>query len=257
MNVPTLHERYHELHGLRAEGLRRYGRLPFPQTGGPPARISFPSFGRKVGPYASVGIGPFVIGDFPPIARVALECFAAIDRPVDVLEIGPGRGVLAGLLRERYPEKIAAYYGVELDPHVEGPYVRVAGVRDAGPIDVAIASEVIEHVPAEVCYAEFLAPLAAIVRPGGTAIFSIPNPLVPGGIVRDFTHVQNYAWYDLYAILRLAFARVDVTRTHYVFGPGRMFGLPGRVAIAKMQELDWCEGLIAVARDPIAPTPAT
>src|SRR5665213_954804 len=151
MNVRTLHERYHELHALRAEGLRRYGKLLYPQTGGPPARISFPSVGRSVGPYVSVRVGPIVIGDNPPIARVALETFAKLDGRSNVLEIGPGRGVMAGLLRERFSEKIGAYYGVELDPHVSGPYERIARIEDAAePIDVAIASEVIEHMPSEI-----------------------------------------------------------------------------------------------------------
>lgn len=248
----TLHERYHELHALRGEALERYGRLPYPQTGGPPARAYFPAVGRRLPPFASVRLGPLVVTDFPPIAQVALAEFARLRRPVRVLEIGPGRGALAGLLQARYPETIAAYLGLELDPHVEGPYARVASIGAIdGPVDVVIASEVIEHIPSETFFAEYLTPLARALAPDALLIASTPNPLVPGGIVRDFTHVQNYPWYDLYALLRLVFERVEITRTHYVCNAARLFGFLPRVLVTAAQELDWTEGLIAIARGPI------
>ncbi len=254
MSGRTLHERYHEVHALRGEGLERYGRLPYPQTGGPPARVFFPAVGRRLDPFRSIRLGPLVVTDFPPVAQIAFAEFARLQRPVRVLEIGPGRGTLAGLLRTHFPEKISAYLGLELDPHVEGPYVRVERIDAiAEPVDVVIASEVIEHIPSEAFFAEYLTPLTKVLAHDAVMIASTPNPLVPGGIVRDFTHVQNYPWYDLYALLRLAFERVDITRTHYVCNAGRLFGFVPRVLVTAAQELDWTEGLIAIARGPIPP----
>ncbi|HEY5258939.1 MAG TPA: methyltransferase domain-containing protein [Candidatus Baltobacteraceae bacterium] len=249
----TLHERYHELHALRGEALERYGRLPYPQTGGPPAKVYFPAIG-SVEPYKSARLGPMIISDYPPIAQIALLEFSRLRVPVRVLEIGPGRGVLAALLQRRFPDIVQAYYGMELDPHVSGPYRRVARLDEVdGPIDVVIASEVIEHMPAEVFYAQFLAPLGGILAPGAFMLTSVPNPLVPGGIVRDFTHVQNYPWYDLYAILRLGFEEVEITKTHYVCNFPRLFGLLPRMLLTSLQELDWTEGLIGIARRPVPP----
>ncbi len=249
----TLHERYHELHALRGEALQRYGRLPYPQTGGPPAKAYFPAVGRRLDPYKSVRFGPLLVADFPPIVQVALSEFARLQRPVRVLEIGPGRGALAALLQERFPS-VTAYLGMELDPHIEGPYTRIAHFDEIDkPVDVVIASEVIEHMPAETFYAEYLVPLARVLTPDALMLASIPNPLVPGGIARDFTHVQNYPWYDFYALLRLAFLGVEITRTHYVFNASRLLGLLPRMLLTSLQELDWTEGLIAVARSPIPP----
>ncbi|HVS47015.1 MAG TPA: methyltransferase domain-containing protein [Verrucomicrobiae bacterium] len=254
MNERTLHERYHELHALRGEALERYGRLPYPQTGGPPAKAYFPAIGRRLDPYKSVRFGPLVVSDYPPIVQVVLSEFARLPRPVRVLEIGPGRGALAALVRERFPNVVTAYLGMELDPHVEGPYARIARFDEIDkPVDVVIASEVIEHIPAEAFYADYLRPLARILAPDALLLASIPNPLAPGGIVRDFTHVQNYPWYDLYALLRLAFERVEITKTHYICNASRFFGLLPRMLLTSLQELDWTEGLIAIARRPIPP----
>jgi 2-polyprenyl-3-methyl-5-hydroxy-6-metoxy-1,4-benzoquinol methylase len=254
MNEPSLHERYHELHALRGEALERYGRLPYPQTGGPPAKAYFPAVGRRLDPYKSVRFGPLVVSDYPPIAQVAVAEFARLRRPIRVLEIGPGRGTLAALVQERFPNVVTAYLGMELDPNVEGHYTRVTRFDEIDkPIDVVIASEVIEHIPAETFYAEYLKPLARILSPDALMLASVPNPLCPGGILRDFTHVQHYPWYDLYALLRLAFERVEITKSHYVCNPSRLFGLLPRMLLTSLQELDWTEGLIAVARRPIPP----
>jgi len=255
MNPPQmLGERYHELHALRGEALERYGRLPFPQTGGPPVRAYLPAIGRRPGPYRAVKLGPLTVTDFPPIAQVVLAEFRQRRGVARVLEIGPGRGALAGLLKAHFPHAIAAYHGLELDPHVAGPYERIADLADLRePVDVVIASEVIEHIPAETFYRDYLTRIARALAPDGVFIASVPNPLVPGGIVRDLTHVQNYPWYDLYAVLRLAFRRVSIVRTHYVSTPARLLGLVPRIVLTALQELDWAEGLIAIARDPIVP----
>ena len=243
------------MHALRGEALERYGKLPYPQTAGPPARLYFPLIGERLEPFKSVQLGPLVVSDFPPMAQAAVAEFEGLGHPVRVLELGPGRGTLAALLQRRFPTTVAAYFGMELDPHVEGPYAKV-GTFDQidGPIDVVIASEVIEHIAAEQFYAEFLEPLRARLSPDAFMLVSIPNPLVPGGIYRDFTHVQNYPWYDLYALLRLCFREVDITKSHYVCTAARFFGLVPRMILTGLQELDWAEGLIAVARGPVPHT---
>jgi hypothetical protein len=251
----SLADFYHEIHALRAEGLEKYGRRPYSAASGPPTKIAFPSVGRRGtanGAYRSVGIGPWSVTDRPPIVGFVDAWFERRRDPVVVLEIGPGRGTLASHLRERFPSLIRQYYGIELDPSVSGPYERLGSIQEARePLGLILASEVIEHMPAETFYSEVMGPLAERLLPDASMIAGIPNPLVPGGIYRDFTHVQNYPWYDLYALMRLFFAEVEIHRTHYVFNPGRVLRLAARVALAGLQELDWCEGLVSVASLPI------
>jgi hypothetical protein len=207
------------------------------------------------GAYRSIAFGPLAVTDRPPIVGFVETWFANRERSAAVLELGPGRGVLAAHLRAHYPRLIGTYYGIELDPTVTGPYQRIASVGHVlEPLDLVVASEVIEHMPAETFYADLMGPLAAELAPGAAMIVGIPNPLVPGGIYRDFTHVQNYPWYDLYAIMRLFFSEVEIYRTHYVFTPSRVLRLGLRIVLAGLQELDWCEGLVCVASRPLQPT---
>jgi len=81
-------------------------------------------------------------------------------------------------------------------------------------------------------------------------VVSVPNPLAPAILHRDVTHVQHYPWYDLYAMLRFFFDDVDVVRTHFVSSARRLLSLPMRRVLSYFLEVDWCEGIVLLARKP-------
>lgn len=249
----ALADHYHEIMGYRSEAARRYHANETSVIFGPPAKIVLPtvSMGSAL-PKPSMRLGPFGVRSRPPLWFAAEALIRSMGRSIDVLEIGPGAGILAGYLKERFPSLIRHYYGLDRDRDVRGPYERIEtlDVLRGQPIDVVIASEVAEHMTADQWYGDFVAPLGEMLAADGGLCLSVPNPVTPGGIARDFTHVQAYPWYDLYAILRLSFDRVDVTRTFYAWSPQRIAFLLPRLLLCPLIELDWCDGLLCVARSP-------
>jgi len=250
----ALADRYHELLELRIEGLRKYGARLTSEIYAPPAFITMPTIGLRPPDMPFVKIGPMYFGDHPPVLRLVEGWVRRQSRnaPLSVLEFGPGKGTLAGYLLKRYGHSIRGYYGIDRDPHVTGPYRKISG-PDAAPtsIDLVIASEVIEHMPLDAFYDDVIVPAREKLTPDGAIIVGIPNALSPGAIFRDFSHMQAYPWYDLYAILRLAFSRVKIYRTHYVWSGKRLAWLLPRMLLVKPLEQDWCDGLISIASEPL------
>ncbi len=235
---------------LRTEGMRAYGRRFPHDIAGPKARVVFPRIGTSSAAYGSVRVGPLRIADRPPIVDVVERVVGSFARPITIVEIGPGEGRLAGALRERFGAKIVRHYGIDRDPLVAGPFARVHDLDAVSePIDLVIASEVVEHMSAD-DMASLLASCAMKSAPDAAIVLGTPNPLVAGGILRDVTHIQHYPWFDLYAIVRLFYGSCTIERTHYVCTPQRLLQLAPRIALARLQELDWCEGLIAVGSVP-------
>ncbi len=70
----------------------------------------------------------------------------------------------------------------------------------------------------------------------------------PGVFERDIEHVQPYPWFDLYAILRLYFSRVDVLRGHYLCTPLRVISIPVKAVAGVLREQDWCEEVVLIAK---------
>lgn len=247
----TLSQHYHEMMTLRKEGLRKYGARLYYQIYGPVPHVSFPRISKSKPDFQSIKIAGFYVGDRPPVVSFVDRLIAPMSDRSTLVEIGPGRGDLCAYVKNRYSQKVERYYGIELDQTLAGPYERVASVDEIGrPIDGAIASEVAEHMPSDVFVETFLNPLARQMTPSGWLLISVPNPIVPGGIGRDFSHVQNWPWYDMYAVLRLFFHEVDVARTHYVADPRRLLLFPLRFVLAHGSETDWCEGLVLTAKRP-------
>jgi len=249
----VLHERYDELMALRVEGRRKYGGTRWYHIYGPPVKFRFPqaTLGKRP-ERRHIAVGPISVAEISAVEPAAAAAIEGWDRPGSVLEIGPGRGELAEILRARFPAKIERYYGLERDPCVRGPYARVDGPASIdGTIDLVVASEVIEHMKAD-DFASLLASLRHTLSPRSALVASLPNALSPGGIAGDFTHVQGWPWYDLYAVLRLTFRNVAVYRTYHVCGASRIALLPIRMLLSRALELDWCEALLFVADGPLA-----
>lgn len=249
----SLADRYHEFMAFRKEGLARYGSRLYYQIYGPRPRISFPVVTCRKPDFQSIRVGPLFIGDRPPVVHFIDAILSLPSRPRTIVEIGPGRGDLCEYVLLKRGNDVKAYYGVERDPNVRGAYVRVNSLDEIpDDVDVAIASEVAEHMTADNFVSEYLAPLSDRMRLESTLLVTVPNPIVAGGIARDYSHVQSWPWYDMYAVLRLFFGDVEVRRTHYIADPKRLAMLPLRFIIAHAQETDWCEGLVFTARRPLA-----
>lgn len=245
-----LHQHYHELMAFRAEGMAKYKSRLYYQIYGPQPRISFPSVTKEEPSFGWKRLPMCYVGDRPPIVNIVDEIFARIPIAA-VLEIGPGRGDLCKYIIKTHRVAPQAYLGIELDASIRGPYVRVGSLAEVErTVDLVIASEVAEHMPAQNFIADYLAPLKAKLHERSELVISVPNPIVAGGIGRDFSHVQNYPWYDMYAILRLFFGEVVVTRTHFIADPKRLLMFPLRYVFAHASETDWCEGLVFTASHP-------
>ena len=158
---------------------------------------------------------------------------------------------MARTLLRKYPLRIAAYYALDRDRSLPGPYRWLDSVDDVPHgIDLVIAAEVIEHMSVDDFYSGLLAPLQPKLSPDAAFAISTPNPLSPGGIARDFTHVQRYPWYDLYAVFRLIFSEVEISRTHYVFSFRRALQVVPRFLLCLLLELEWCDTLVCVGSKP-------
>lgn len=238
-----LADRYKDLMALRREGLRRYRANEFSTVSGPPAKVHFPAFFSQ-----NSGRGRTIVSDRPPIWHYAENAISGAN--ISVLEVGPGAGRLAQHLQQRFPGAIRSYYGLERDASFSGPYIPLQSIDDApNAIDLVIASEVAEHMSADEWH-KLLQGMSAKMSPSASLIMSVPNPTSPGGIARDFTHTQNYPWYDLYALMRLHFENVDIHRSLYVWSVQRLVTLVPRILLCPIMELDWCDTLICTASQP-------
>jgi SAM-dependent methyltransferase len=245
-----LADRYMEIRGFRSEALAKYGASEISVIAGPPVRLSLPAVGFDRPGNAKKRIGPFRFYDRPPVIRF-VEALLRKRNGVRVLEIGPGGGELAHELRLRFGSKIEAYYGLDRDRAVTGDFASVGSIDELPTgIDIVIAGEVIEHMSADELFRTILRPLRCKLNAGAAFILSTPNPTSPGGVARDFTHVQRYPWYDLYAIFRLAFENVEIYRSFYLYEPKRLLLLIPRILLCSILELEWCDGLVCVATGP-------
>jgi hypothetical protein len=246
--MPELGDDYSELMSFRAEAFRKFGGDALSAFAGPPAKLLFPTITLSYEASAMKRVGPLRFIDRQPVVPFVDATLSAATAPMTILEIGPGSGNLARDLLRRYGTVISRYVAVDRDASVSGPFECYKSVEDVPyEIDLVIAAEVIEHMPVDAFYGSILLPLQARLSKDARLVVTTPNPLAPGGIARDVTHVQRYPWYDLYAVLRLAFSDVEVTRTHYLFSYRRLLQFPLRVVLCTLLELEWCDGLTAVA----------
>jgi hypothetical protein len=249
--------RYHEILGYRVEGLKKYGGRVTSDMYGPRSMMTLPTITLGPPQTPSVKMGPLFFGDNPPALALLRRHIAQYPRPITIVEIGPGKGSAAKALRHAFKERIEAYYGIDRDRTAEGPYDRIDSVADLrGAVDLIIASHVVEHMTPDEFFEGILRPLTAKLSGDGSIVVATPNALAPASIFGDFTHVQGYAWYDLYAILRLFFESVDVTRARYIWSPARVASLLPRILATRALELDWCDEILCVARRPKRDLPA-
>jgi len=245
-----LADRYHELMGFRQEAFERYRANDISVVAGPPVRVTFPSFGFRDQGMKHKRFGPLYVSDSPPMFSIVDRIFRERAKPFTILEIGPGRGDLARHIRGKFGNKVNAYYGLDRDETVIGPWTVLEDISETPDgIDLVLASEVIEHMPADVWQTSIVEPLRQKLTRDAIFIASTPNPTSPGGIARDFTHVQHYPWYDLAAVFRLTFSDVEVYRTYYAYDPTHLLIMAPRFILCFLLGIEWCPGLICVARN--------
>ena len=243
---------YPQLLRYRQEGLQKVGARFPDEIERPIARRFFPTVWHKSAnnDYPSITIGPWRVGGAGPSVVLAHEAMAGRSS-ISVLDVGCAAGTFRHYLRLREPERTIAYCGVDIaPPAVDFPLYPSVSAVTKNDFDLIFMSEIAEHMTADAFIEECLAPASRLLRTDGIVIVGVPNPLAPAVLQRDITHVQHYPWYDLYAILRFFFDDVDVIRTHFVYGPRRFLSLPLRTSLAYFLEVDWCEGLTAIARGP-------
>jgi hypothetical protein len=248
--IDELADRYLEIRAFRSEALAKYKATELSLFSGPKPRVLIPKIRIGGANAPKKRLGPVSFYDNPPVLEF-LERELERRDSVAILEIGPGGGELSRDLQARFGSKIRAYYGLDRDPTAQGAYSRVESVNDIpSEIDLVVAAEVIEHMRADDLFSSLLVPLRSKLAPAATFVLSIPNPTAPGGIGRDFSHVQRYPWYDLYALFRLAFRDVEVYRHFYTYEPKRLLMLVPRILLCWVLEMEWCDGLVCVASMP-------
>jgi hypothetical protein len=245
----ALADNYLEIMRYRNEALSKYRTNLATCAKGPVAYVAFPRISLRHDLLYAKKLGPLSIGLQSAITGHVMAELRSATRPLNVLEIGPGGGELADLLVRTLGSKIRTYWALDRDPTVRGPFTLLKSLDDiTEPIDLVIASEVIEHMSADIFFETLLSPIRSKLSSHATAVFSTPNALSPAGISRDFTHVQGYPWYDLYAIMRLIFDSVDITRSTSLWSFGKLLLFYPRKAICFALDLDWCEQLVCVGR---------
>jgi len=247
-------EHYQELLAYRQEGLRKVGATFNDQIERPKARCFFPTVWRsrnaiaypaiRFGNWHFAGAGPSVV-----LAHEAMKNRSSFK----MLDVGCAAGTVREYFRLREPGRKVEYFGMDIAaPAVDFPvYPDMASVEERN-FDLIFMSEVAEHMAADRFATEYLARAATLLKADGVTIVGVPNPLSPTILERDITHVQHYPWFDLYALLRFFFDDVDVYRTHFISSPRRLLTHPMRRLIAYFLEVDWCEGLTLLARQPRA-----
>ncbi len=127
-------------------------------------------------PSATAGLCHAFI-DYYGEVRLDLLPFVPKDA-TEILEVGCGRGATGAYLQAQLGCRVT---GVELNPEVAkdaAQRLHAVLVGDlekldiSGRFDVVLGSEIVEHLPAA---DQFLARARSLLRPGGSAVFSIPN----------------------------------------------------------------------------------
>jgi 2-polyprenyl-3-methyl-5-hydroxy-6-metoxy-1,4-benzoquinol methylase len=154
----------------------------------------------------------------PDVARsyeILLEKYLPDDKDAAILEIGPGRGELVGMLVRKGYRRVEA---VDIS-HEVAATVSARGVtahqaddlavflgRQAGRYDLVTMFYVLEHIEIRDTLAVMTA-LRGCLRPGGVLLFLVnnaANPFDPQYRYIDISHTTSYTEYSLAQLLAAA-----------------------------------------------------
>lgn len=147
-------------------------------------------------------LGP--LWGLPLVRRASRVVLASVQPGSRVLEIGAGDRRLAPRIAARNPG--GSYESLDPDPALFHDYRSLDEV--AGPYDLIVALEVVEHLPlAEL--REWLPRVVGLLSPGGRLVLSTPNTFYPPAYLRDATHQTPLCYDELAGLVTLAGGRVE------------------------------------------------
>ena len=228
----------------------------------------------RVVPVASSGVPTDVYDSVNPVVRAALRAVAGppiVTGRRPILDVGCGSGRLASTLARQDGYQVI---GLDIDRQAArlavdlGVPSVVADVSDAarvpfedGAFDGALLADVIEHTPDPV---ETLRSVAAVVKPGGFLIISVPNVAfvlsraqlllgrfdhVDSGIF-DRTHLRFFTLRTIGATVRRAGLRIERIEGYTLTRPS----LRALRAFARMAPGLFAFQLLVVATLPAGPS---
>lgn len=163
-----------------------------------------------------------------------------------VLDVGAGARNL-----ERYVTAPGQkYYALDPDGQGSVDFRSWDDVPRDLAFDVAVAHQVLEHVPMKVGF-ELVDQVFARLAPGGLFIASVPNPAHPNRHFSHAFHVQFWPMGDLFGLVRSAgFEVVALKRANKYRAPWnplkRLFLAWGR----ELYRMDWADSLLIVGQKP-------
>lgn len=179
------------------------------------------------------------------VRRAARLARAHLSVGARLLDVGAGRAGRGERLVADFPGAVVVT--VDPDPGAGARHRRVEEVE--GPFDVALALEVIEHLPLAGGI-DLLWMIRERLKEGGAIVVSTPNVYCPGRFLRDATHVTPYAWDELGGALLLA--GYELTGLYRVV-PGSFLRRVGRGILAPLGRalgVDHAPSIAAVGRRP-------
>ena len=185
-----------------------------------------------------------------PIVRIDREFERLIDGASRLLDVGAGRDKP---LRGRVDPDRTAYRSLDPDPSGTFDYANVAEIPADERFDLAVSSQVLEHVSVPEAL-EIVRGVAAVLTPGGRYAATVPNVSHPIRHWADATHVTAWGLWDFYGLFRTAGLEVETLAR---YGKQRLTWRPFRrlvaKAVAKEYRIDWCDSILLVARRPENP----
>lgn len=140
----------------------------------------------------------------------------------------------------------ARYFSMDIDPGGTFDFTSFEDVPSGFLFNLIIASQVLEHLPADQAFHMVLSAASHMVR-GGNMIVTVPNAAHPVR-QRDCTHVTPWPMNDLYSLLRSAGLSIT-SMARYSKYPLTDHPLKRWVVetVCKEFRVDWCDSIVAVA----------
>jgi len=165
--------------------------------------------------------------------------------PTRLLDVGATDRVWEQTIRQRWPG--CAYRSLDIDRTNRHDYYEFSAVDEL--FDAVVCFEVLEHVPQGVGL-EIVRDCAAVCRPGGVVLCSVPNVTMPIHQLQ-FPHISAINHRDLGALLRQqGLVVLDITRVFFGSTRRRWMHRALLGPLHRAMQIDYCQSIAALARKP-------